>query len=127
MIKDIISKRYSVSADGIVKNIHRDTNVSFSLTKKGYLKARLYCPEISKNKDNRKPFSLHRLVAMFHLKDFDDKLQVNHINGIKSDNRVSNLEMNTNSQNVYHAWNTLDSTERKQKLNNKRDSNGRFR
>jgi hypothetical protein len=35
--------------------------------------------------------------------------------------------MVTNSQNVYHAWNTLDSSKRKEKLNKRRDEYGRFK
>lgn len=58
----------------------------------------------------------HRLVAMFHLDDYSENLQVNHKNGIKTDNRVINLEMVTNSQNALHAWRILDSSKRREKL-----------
>lgn len=59
---------------------------------------------------------VHRLVAMFYLDDYSEDLQVNHKNGIKTDNRVENLEMVTNQQNVLHAFRVLDSSERRRKI-----------
>ena len=73
----------------------------------------MYCPEISNHKDGRKIIKLHRLIAATFLESYNEDLQVNHKNGVKNDNRVENLEMVTQSQNVIHAWNILDSTERK--------------
>lgn len=83
---------------------------------KGYLRVRLKSPRYSKNADKRKPYKVHRLVAMFYLKDYNNSLQVNHKNGVKTDNRVENLEMVTNSENALHAWRVLDSSLRKKKL-----------
>ena len=108
-------------------NRKRNKPVKFGKDSKGYMRARLYCPEISNHIDGRRPIKLHRLVAMFHLETYSEDLQVNHKNGIKDDNRVENLEMVTNSQNVYHAWNSLDSTERKNKLNKRRNEYGQFK
>jgi hypothetical protein len=124
---EVISKRYNVEPSGRVINKRTKRELKFHPDEKGYMKSRIYCPEISQHKDGRKTIKLHRLVAMFHLHTYDETLQVNHKNGIKNDNRVENLEMVTNSQNVYHAWNVLDSTERKNKLNKKRGKDGRFK
>jgi len=126
-VMEVISKRYNVEPSGRVINKRTKRELKFHPDEKGYMKSRIYCPEISQHKDGRKPIRLHRLVAMFHLDTYNETLQVNHKNGIKNDNRVENLEMVTNSQNVYHAFNVLDSTERKNKLNKRRGTDGRFK
>ena len=114
-----ISKTYLILSEGKCINIKRNREVVFPLDKKGYPKARIWAPEISKNKDRRIPIRLHRLVAMFFLKDFDSKFQVNHKNGIKTDNQVENLEMVNSHQNVWHGWNVLDSKQRRIRLGEK--------
>ena len=111
-----IEKTYVITPDGKCINRKKGNEVSFPLDKKGYKKTRLWCPALSKNKDKRLPFRLHRLVGMFYLKDFNPALQINHKNGIKTDNRIENLEMVTNQYNAWHGWNVLDSTKRRQKI-----------
>lgn len=114
MTKDIpgYENLYSVSEAGIVtayekiikmpkggiKKINEHIPVH-GVTKKGYLKVWL-----TKDK-TRKLFFVHRLV----LKTFigDSKLQVNHKNKIKTDNRLENLEYVTNRENCVHR---LDKT-----------------
>lgn len=61
---------------------------------------------ISKN-TKRKIFKIHRLVAKMFIPNPENKPQVNHIDWNKLNNNINNLERNTQSENLLHAFRIL--------------------
>jgi hypothetical protein len=70
-------------------------------TNNGYLRITL-----SKDGVNKR-ISIHRLVAKTFIGNPQEKKAVNHKNGIKTDNRVENLEWVTHSENEIHSYRVL--------------------
>lgn len=64
---------------------------------KGYRKVKLSKSGIDKS------IRVHRLVAQTFLDNPASKSEVNHVNGIKNDNKVENLEWVTGSENIIHS------------------------
>ena len=109
---------FTINKNKIRRNGRKDNRKGRKLKpandKDGYLRITLT------NNGKRKSYCVHRLVVRAFLDNYSDELQVNHINGIKKDNRIENLEMVTPQENIKHSI----ETGLKPKL--ERDKFGRF-
>ena len=85
-------KGYKVYSDGSVLGL-RGKFIKPSLSNKGYYRVGIYGKKVS----------IHRLLMSLFVGESD--LDVNHINGIKTDNRLENLEYVSRKENIKHAWN----------------------
>lgn len=90
--------KYLVSDTGKVRRVGSDRDHSVR-NKDGYLITDLYDSGV------RTCARVHRLVAEEFIPNPDNKPEVNHIDGDKSNNHVSNLEWVTKEENCRHAWN----------------------
>lgn len=102
---------YLVSNLGIVKSLNRTVAIRSGVygerkgvilkqvnDKFGYPTVPLYGPR------KKARFKIHRLVALAFLDNPENKRTVNHIDGVKDNNRLENLEWATNSENNLHAY-----------------------
>lgn len=105
--KDVIGYegRYKVSNTGkVFKTIDSQLSnigeVRLHINARGYVTASLYKDGKAKN------FVVHRLVAQAFIENKDNKDVVNHKDGNKTNNIVTNLEWCTKSENQIHAYET---------------------
>jgi len=101
--------RYKVSNYGRVKTLNRQNRgyeaiitPNMTASSSGYVMVQLF------HNNKPKTFQVHRLVAQAFLFNPYNKPEVNHKNGVKTDNTIGNLEWCTRSENLKHAADVLD-------------------
>lgn len=95
---------YAVDADGRVFNLRTGKEKKPTIGNHGYLAVDLF-----KN-GQRKTLLVHRLVAEAFIPNPHKKRTVNHKDGNKLNNRISNLEWATHSENHKHSFRKLGRT-----------------
>lgn len=92
-------ENYLISPEGIVTNSKNGKALKNSLNENGYLYVSLW-------KNNRgNPKTVHRLVAEAYIPNPENKPFVNHIDANRANPSVDNLEWVTQSENIQHAYN----------------------
>jgi hypothetical protein len=87
------------------KNIKRNTiikngDVAGCKTKSGYIHILI----------NKKSYKAHRLAWIFLYGNIPDEMEIDHINGIRDDNKICNLRLATRSQNGFNRKKQCNNT-----------------
>ena len=90
-----VYKKYAANEDGEIMNIRLRNPRKGNLINTGYLRFSIF---LEKNKN--KTYSSHRFVFECFYGLIEKNKQINHINSIRTDNRIKNLEAVTASENI---------------------------
>ena len=86
-------ENYLIYEDGKVWSKYVKRYLKESKDGNGYLKVDLW------KDSNKKTHLIHRLLALHYIDNHDNKPEVDHENGIRTDNRIENLRWVTHSEN----------------------------
>jgi hypothetical protein len=102
--KDIVRYEgyYQVSNLGKVKSLGNEFSRKERLLKPS-LQSKGYLTVVLQKNGIRNMVLVHRLVAEYFVSNPLNKPQVNHINGVKTDNNIENLEWVSHRENLDHA------------------------
>ena len=103
---------YQVSNKGQIKSLSRELinkNGKKSVLKEKIMKKQLfntgyYKVRLTDNEGDKKNYFIHRLMMLAFVGDSDK--QVNHIDGVKTNNVLENIEYVTPRDNLVHAYDT---------------------
>lgn len=101
---------YEASTDGEIKTFNWKNQGKEAIMKpakdnSGYLRTMLM-----RDDGIMHTIKVHRIIGQTFVDNPENKPEINHLNGIKSDNRAVNLAWTTRSENIQHAFDFLQKT-----------------
>ena len=99
--EEYFGNSYDITEDGLLTNITSGKSIKFREDFNGYLACNI------RVNGKRVTRFQHKMLAIKFLQNPESKLEVNHIDGNKSNNTLSNLEWVTKSENMLHSTHVL--------------------